>query len=32
MLRVAIVPGAGVGSAELHLHWSVWNSVFEERP
>jgi hypothetical protein len=32
MLRVAIVPDPGVGSAESHLHCSMWNSVFKERP
>ncbi len=32
MLRVAIVPGAGVGSAELHLYCPVRNSVYKERP
>ena len=32
MLRVANMPGAGVGSAELHLFCPVRNSVFEERP
>ena len=32
MLCVAIMPGAGVGSAELHLIRPVRNSKFEERP
>ena len=32
MLRVAIMPGAGVGSAKLHLQWYKQKSVLEERP
>jgi hypothetical protein len=30
-LRLAIVPGAGVGSAKLHPQRKVWESVLEER-
>jgi len=32
ILRVAIMPGAGVGSEKLRPHGSVRNSVFQERP